>query len=133
MRRREVVPGTAPRQRLLEGDVGVVVDRPVGVAVLVVVREMPVERAPVGEPVGADDTGVADVDHVGVRQVQPDAKSDEEHQRDGQPRGRNEQRQRLGRITPAAREHQHADEQVEERWIGERDGQADVPVREEGQ
>ena len=53
----------------------------------------------VDDPVGADHARVADVDHVRVRHVEPDAEADEEHERDRQPR-RAEQAQRLG--PPAA-------------------------------
>ena len=58
----------APRPEPLERDVGDVVDRPVGVAVLVVARERR-RRAgsPCDELVGADHARVADVDDVGVR------------------------------------------------------------------
>ena len=74
----QVVPASAPRQHLLEGHVGGVGHRPVGVAVLVVLREVAPQLVAVGQPVGADDARVADVDHVGVRDVEPDAEADEE-------------------------------------------------------
>ena len=54
VRRGQVVPGPAPGQQLLEREVGEVDDRPVRVAVLVVAREVAVERLAAGEVVGAD-------------------------------------------------------------------------------
>jgi hypothetical protein len=80
VRRRQVIPDAAPGHRLLERDVGEVVHRPVGVAALDVVAEpRAVERVPVGDAVGADHTGVPDVDRAGVQHVEPRSEAHEQH------------------------------------------------------
>ena len=66
------VPGAAPAEDQPERDVGVVVDRAVGVAVGVVGRPVAVQRLAVDQLVGADHARVADVDHVRVEDVEPD-------------------------------------------------------------
>ncbi len=76
------------------------------------------------DPVGADHARVADVDHVRVRHVEPDAEADEEHERDRQPGDGHEQAQRLG-PPAAARDEQHAHQQVDEQRIDQRRREAD--------
>ena len=117
---------------LLEGHVGGVGHGPVGVAVLVVLGEVAVQPVAVGQPVGADDARVADVDDVGVRDVEPDAKADEEEQPDDQPRRRHEQAQRIAAAAAPQPDPQHAREQVDQQRIGERHRDVDVGVVEEG-
>ena len=84
-------PGPDP----LEGDVGEVVDRAVGVALGDVVGEVVVERFAVGDPVGADHAGVADVDRAGVGDVEADPEADQEEGGDQQPGGRPDRPQPL--------------------------------------
>ena len=69
----------------LEGDVGEVVDRAVGVALGDVVGEVVVELFAVGDPVGADDARVADVDRPRVGDVEADPEADQEQRGDQQP------------------------------------------------
>ena len=85
VRRRQVVPGPVPGPDRLEGDVGEVVDRAVGVAGGDVVGEVAVELFAVLDPVGADDAGIADVDRPGVGEVEPDADPDQEQRGDDEP------------------------------------------------
>ena len=79
----------------LEGDVGEVVDRAVGVALRDVVGEVVVERLAVGDPVGADHARVADVDRARVGHVEPDPEADQEEGRDQQPGRRPDRAQPL--------------------------------------
>ena len=114
------------------GHVGGVGHRAVGVAVLVVLGEGAPQLVAVGQAVGADDARVADVDDVRVRDVEPDAKADEEEQPDDQPRRRHEQAQRVAAPAAAQPDPQHAPEQVGHERVGERDRDVDVGVVEEG-
>ena len=102
-------------QIALEGDVGVVVDRAVGVALGDVVGEVVVERFAVGDPVGADDARVADVDRARVGDVEPDPEAHQEERRDQQPGRRPDRAQPL----PAAAEPdpQRPAEQVEQHRV----------------
>ena len=74
----QVVPGARPGPDPLEGDVGVVVDRAVGVALRDVLGEVVVELFAVGDAVGADDARVADVDRTRVGDVESDPEADQE-------------------------------------------------------
>ena len=119
----QVVPAPAPAEDLPEGDVGLVVDRPVGVAVFVVGRIGAVEGPAVGDPLGADHPRVPDVHDVGVGDVQGDPEADQEDDADRQPGSGDEQSQRSGLGTPVARpahQREHARKQVEQRRVGER-------------
>jgi hypothetical protein len=97
---------------------------------LVVVWEVPVDRLLVGDPVGPDHAGVAHVDHVRVGDVEADPARDQE---DGDDR---EQGDRQGRpqadagSSPKA-EPERSAQQVEERRVGERNREPDVPAVEE--
>ena len=129
----QVVPAPAPAEDQPERDVGEVVDRPVGVAELVVMRPQPVEQVAVDELVGADHPGVADVDHVGAEDVQPDPQADQEHGRAQQPGGRDGDAQRPAGHPDAEGQQQHPHQQVAEERVDERDRHPDVGVVEEGQ
>ena len=84
----EVVPGAVPRQRELERDVGVVVEGAVGVAEGIVggERVQAPDGLPVGDVVGADHAGVADVDDAGVGDVEGDSKAEQERAGDAPAR-----------------------------------------------
>ena len=118
---REVVPTAGPGPDSLEGDVGVIVDRAVGVALGDVGGEVGVDRFAVGYATGADLTGVADVDHTGVGQVEPGPQPDQEQGGDQQPGRRPDRRQPLSPTAEA--DPQRPRQQVEERWVlkGDRD------------
>ncbi len=134
VRGRHVVPLAAPRQRLLERDVHEVVDRPVRVAVLVVGREVPlVQRLAVDDVVGPDRARIADVDHVGVGDVQGDAEADQENQRGREVRGLCPG-QRAAGCGPRAAEPQPEQprQQIQQHGICERNRLVDLaPVEEE--
>jgi hypothetical protein len=133
VRRVQRIPRPAPRQGLLERDVGGVGHRAVGVAVLVVVGERAPEVEPVAQPVTADHAGVAHVDDVGVDDVEGQAEADEEDEDPGQHAHADQRPGRgLQRVGPAQAEPQHPAQQVQERRIGERDRDADPGVVEEG-
>ena len=129
----QVVPRAAPRHRLLEGQVGQVVDRPVGVAALHVLAEPgPVEVVAVGDPVGADHARVAHVDHVRVDHVQRHAEAHEQHQADRQPGQRHERDQPAAGARGAASRRQQAHQQVEQHGVDQRNRHADLaPVEED--
>jgi hypothetical protein len=78
----------------------------------------------VGDPVGADHAGVADVDHPGVGDVERDPKRHQECGPDRQPGDRRGRTQSLGAAEP---DPQHAAEEIDERRIDERHRQPDVP------
>ena len=126
----QVVPGAAPGKRLLERDVRVVGDRAVGVAGLVVVGEVAVDRLLVRDPVGADHSRVAHVDHVGVSDVEGDSPSDQQDGGDRQDRDR-QRRPQPDATSPPEAEPQRAGREIEQRWIREGDGDPDVPAVEE--
>ena len=98
-----------------------------------------VQRLVVGDPLGADHARIADVDHVGVGDVQRDAKAEQEHHAERKPGWRDQQAWRcrgFGPRLPAMpdpRQRQHAREQIDERRIDKRRGGIDVRVVEEGQ
>ena len=125
---RQVVPGAAPRQRELERDVGVVVERPVGVAEGVVRGKVVPDRLTVGQMVGADRSRVADVDHTRVGDVQGDAKAQQEGAGDGEPGGRRRGAKPLPRAAEAVPEHPH--QQIQQGWIRQRNADPDVAVIE---
>ena len=103
MRGRQVVPAAAPAEEEVAGDVALVCDGPVRVAegvrrLATAVRldaladlarrirpaarlqalldgHVPVRRLAGDDPLGADDAGVPDVDHVGGTHVEPDAEA----------------------------------------------------------
>src|SRR6185295_12259575 len=60
----EVVPGSRPGPDSLEGNVGEVIERAVGIALGDVFGEVVVDRFAVDDAAGADLAGVADVDHT---------------------------------------------------------------------
>ena len=130
VRGRQVVPGAAPRQQRLERHVGVVEDRAVGVAALVVEREVAVDGLAGAEVVGADHARVADVDHVRADDVEPAA---EAHA--GTPRRSRATSagtvSRTGAALAPARDHQHPHQQVGEQRIDERHRHVDPRRAEE--
>ena len=133
----EVVPGAAPREDLLEGDVGEVVGGAVGVAGRVVVGEgVVVDRLGVGDLVGADHARVADVDDAGVGEVAGQPQRDQADHGDGHQPDRHRRAQPLPRPAVAAvaaeADPEHADEQVGERRVVERHRDADLGGVEEG-
>ena len=65
-----------------QNDAAVAVGRPAGAPRLL--REVAVRRLPVGDAVGTDHAGVADVDHVRVRKVEPYSKTAQKHRRRGE-------------------------------------------------
>ena len=119
-----------PRQRQLEGDVGVVVDRAVGVALGVVLGELalPPDGLAVGDPVGADDAGVADVDHAGCADVERDAEEQQEDQRRGQQPDRGAGAQPAIGAPTAKADPEHARQQIDQRRVGERNREVGVEV-----
>ena len=136
---RQPVPLVAPAEDRVARDVREVGDRPVGVAERVrglapavrldpvahlafavgraalrprvLDREVAVGALAVHDPVGADDPGVADVDHVRRAHVEPDAKPGDEHRRRGeQPDGpdRHPARRRVAARDPETAQQQPA-------------------------
>ncbi len=130
MGRGEVIPGAAPGKDLFEGDVGVVRDRAVRVARLVVAGEVAVDRLLIGDPVGADHPRVAHVDDVGIGDVEGDPAGDEQDGHDRQ-QGDRQRGAQTDAAAPAKAEPERTSGQVEQRRIGEGDGSADVPPVEE--
>ncbi len=102
VRGRQVVPGAAPAEDLLERDVGLVVDRAVRVAVFVVGRPVSVEGLAVDDLLAPITPGVADVDHVRVGHVQRDPKAEQRDDAERQHGRRNQQAQRALRPAAAA-------------------------------
>ena len=132
----QLVPGPAPRQDRLERHVGEVVGGPVGVAGRVVVGEgVVVDRLGVGDLVGADHARVADVDDARVGEVAGEAEGDQGDDRHRHRPDRQARSQALaGRaVEPVAAEAdpEHADQQVDEQRIDDRDRGADLGGVEE--
>ena len=125
----QVVPFARPGPDPLEGDVGVVVDRPVGVPLGDAVGEVAVDRLAVGDPVGADDAGVADVGRAGVGHVEADPEPHQEQCGDEDPGHRPDRRQPL---PPAAKpDPEGAAEEVEQDRVLQRHRDADLAAVEE--
>ncbi len=158
MRRGEIVPLPRPAEDQVAREIRLVGDRAVGVALWVrglaaavrldalarlalgvagparlepvFDREVPVGRLPVRDPVRADDPRVADVDHVRGADVQTHAEAGREYRRGGEQPDRPD-RDRAGAEPSAPPAPDHAPEQVEERWVGERDAREDIAAVEE--
>ncbi len=131
MRCGQVVPRAVPGPHQLPGNVGEIADRPVGVTGRVVLREGSVDVLPVPDVVGSDDARVADVDHVRVGEVQPDAEPDQEDEHQPEPRERDREVRQSG-PGAAAGHHQHPDQQVHEHRVDERHRRGDLsPVEED--
>ena len=94
VRSRQVVPLAAPPEHLLEGNVHLVVDRPVRVAVFVVRRPAAIQAFVVDHLAGSDHARVADVDDVGVGDVERHAEAEQEHDPECEPARRYEHAQR---------------------------------------
>src|SRR5688500_18324280 len=92
-------------------------------------RHVAVRRLTVDDAVGADHTRVADVDHGGALDVQPDAKAGEED------RARDQHPDRPGRTggleSSSGADPGHARDHVEKRRVRERDAREDVASVEE--
>ena len=125
----EVVPVAGVGPDPLEGEVGEVVDRAVGVALGDVIGEVVVDRFAVGDAVGADHPCVADVDHAGVGDVEADAEAHQEQGGDHQPHRRPDRPQALS--PPPQPDPETAAQQVEEDRVDERDRDADLGTVEE--
>ena len=138
----EVVPFAGPGPDPLEGHVGGVVDRAVGVAGGDVFGEVAVDRFAVGDPVGADDARVADVDRPGVGHVEADPEAHQEQRRDQQPGRRPDRAQPLPpaaeadpQRAPAGRastgyceRHRDADFAAVEEEVGDAEAEQDQQV-----
>ena len=129
------VPDPVPREGELERYVGEVVERPVHIAAQIETeREHPlVEPLAVRDPVGPDDAGDADVDHVRVHDVEHDPRDDEDGDSARQPAHRRHRDQRPRALARAYPGDQHPDQQVPEHGIGERDRRRDLGAVEEEQ
>ena len=133
MRGGEIVPGSTPSEDRLEGDIRVVVDRPVGIAVAVVLGPVPVQLVAVQELVGPDHPGVADIDYVRVGHVEPHPKPDQEQDRNRKPRRRDREAERTAGPPAPESQQQDAAERIEQEGVDERDGKPNRPVVEQRQ
>ena len=129
---RQVAPGAVPGKQLLPRHVREVDDGPVDVPALVVGRELAVvEAVAVRDPVGADHTRVADVDHVRVDHVQPDPEADEEDQSRKEKVDRHVRHELAHALAAAPSLPQHSPHHVEQHGIGERHRHPDLAAVEE--
>ena len=129
------VPDAVPGPDELEREVGEVVDRPVDVALEVEPEREGafVERLAVGDPVGADDPGDADVDHPRVDEVERDPGS-RQHRRPRSPASAPAPGdQRPGALARPEPRDQHPDQEIAEHRVGERDRGGDLGAVEEEQ
>ena len=91
----KLLEAAAPWEDLLERNVGQVVGRAVGVAAVDQRGEVAVvDLLAVGDPVGADDPGEADVDHLRVDHVEADTEDRQDDDADRQPADRHVRDQR---------------------------------------
>ena len=129
------VPDAVPGPDELEREVGEVVDRPVDVSFEVEPEREGalVERLAVGDPVGADDPGDADVDHPRVDQVERDTGNRQHRDPERQPSHRRPGDQRPGALARPEPRDQHPDQEVAEHRVGERDRGGDLGAVEEEQ